>query len=445
MGKPPEHLSPSRLIALRTVSGVWKDGAYANIALNRELNKSRLPEIERRFVTEMVYGAVRAGLVLDRLLARFTVRPPAKIPAVILYILRLGLYQMFFLDKIPVAAVCNEAVKQARKFGHEGTAKFVNGILRAAARWKDSAGLEAEPELAEALVRRHPDWLFAHWTRQIGEEGARAICLINNLPAPVCLRVNTLKTNAAALGEILRAEGVDTTPSLWCPEGLVAERVPPLAALDSFRRGLYQAQDESSMLVAPYLNVRPGQTVLDLCAAPGGKTVHIAQLMQNKGEIIASDIYEHKLALINENAQRMGIAIIKTVRRDASAVNPEWFLAADRVLVDAPCSGLGVLRRRPDLRWRRQETDLKKFPPLQAAILRTAARYVRPGGKLLYSTCTTEPAENFALVKNFLAENDCFEPVKIRHPREPATLDCLQLWPHIDKTDGFFICVLRRK
>jgi 16S rRNA (cytosine967-C5)-methyltransferase len=438
-------MSPSRLLALRIVSGVWKDGAYANIALGRELNKNRLPEEERRFVTELVYGAVRAGPALDGLSARFADRPIAKIPAVILYVLRLGFYQMFFLDKIPVAAVCNEAVKQARAFGHEGTARFVNGVLRTAARWKDGGGLEAEPELAETLARRHPLWLFERWERQIGKEEAKALCAIDNLPAPVCLRANTLKISAAALREMLRAEGVETKPSLWRPEGLVAEHVPPLSALGSFRRGLYQAQDESSMLAAPYLDARPGQTVLDLCAAPGGKTVHIAQLMQNKGEIIACDLYDHKLALINENAQRMGIAIIKTVRQDAAAANPEWFSLADRVLVDAPCSGLGVLRRRPDLRWRRQETDLERFPPLQAAILRAAARYVRPGGKLLYSTCTTEPAENFALVKSFLAENVCFELAKIEHPREPAMVDCLQLWPHIDKTDGFFICVLRRK
>ena len=445
MGNPPEHMSPSRLAALRTVLGVWKDGAYANIALNRELNKSRLPEQERRFATELVYGAVRAGPTLDLLLAKFSVRPPAKIPAIILYILRIGLYQIFFLDKVPVAAACDEAAKQARKFGHEGTVKFVNGVLRAAARWKSSAGLEAEPELAAALLRRHPLWLFERWRRQIGEEGAQAACLADNLPADVCLRTNTLKTNAAALQEILSAEGIDAKPSLWYSDGLVAGRVPPLSDLASFQEGLYQVQDESSMLVAPYLDLTPGQTVLDLCAAPGGKATHIAQLLQNEGEIVAVDIYEHKLALINENAERLGIKIIKTVLQDAAEENPKWFAIADRVLVDAPCSGLGALRRRPDLRWRRQEEDLGKFPPLQMGILRAAARYVRPGGKLLYSTCTTEPAENFLLVESFLAQNDSFELVKIRHPRKPAMLDHLQLWPHIDKTDGFFICVLRRE
>ncbi len=410
-----------------------------------ELNKYRLDDLERRFATELSYGAAKAGGVLDILLEKFSARPLIKLPPMILCILRLAVYQIFYLDRVPDSAACNEAVKQARKFGHEGTAKYVNAVLRSAVRWKESGGLQQDSALAKKVLLQHPDWLVKRWENTLGEEETRQLCLLNNQPPALCLRVNTLKTDRAELAALLQKEGAAVRASVWSAEGLVSESMPPLLSLTSFKEGLYQVQDESSMLVAHFLDVTSGQTVIDLCAAPGGKTTHIAELMENKGKIFASDIYEHKLKIISDNAKRLGITIIDTILADATEEKAAWLDKADRVLVDAPCSGLGVLRRRPDLRWRRNEKDLAVFPPLQSLMLANAAKYLRKGGKLVYSTCTTEEAENMFVVKEFLLKNSDFGLEKMQHPLTGAMVDYLQLWPQRDGVDGFFICRLKRE
>ena len=432
----------ARQIALNVVSSVWQEDAYANIALNRELNKYDLSDIERHFATELAYGAIKAGLVLDLILKRFVTRPFNKIAKPILNIMRLGVYQIFFLDKVPDSAACNEAVKQARKYGHEGTVKFVNGVLRNSVRFKDSGKLALDKELEKAILLQHPEWLVQRWEKQIGAKATQELCLLNNQAAKTILRTNTLKITRSELVDILAQEGVTTTLADYPSEGLVCESIPPLLRLKSFQQGLYQVQDTSSMLVAHYMDVRQGQFVLDLCAAPGGKTTHIATLMQDQGEVVACDIHEHKLAAIRSNCQRLGIKSVTPILHDATKFNDAWLNKADRVLVDAPCSGLGVLRRRADLRWRKQESDLKSLPILQKAILDNAKRYVAKGGKLIYSTCTTEAAENIEVVQQFLQENDNFVIEKIKHPDKDEMLDFLQLWTHIDNTDGFFICVM---
>ena len=435
----------ARSVALDVVTKVWDEGAYANIALNAELIIYDMPPIERHFVTELSYGAVKAGEVLDMILKKFITRPFKKIPPKILNILRLSVYQIFFIERIPDSAACNEAVKLSRKYAHEGTAKFVNAVLRNAARFKADPGIASDKELEQAIKLQHPLWLIKHWTKQIGKENTKQLCLINNNNAPVCLRANLLRTTPEALADILADEGVELEKSKWVKEGFVCKSFSAIATSESFKKGFFQVQDESSMLVAHYLDSKEGQFVVDVCAAPGGKTTHIAETMNNKGTVIATDIYEHKLKLIRDNAQRLGIEIIKTLSQDATVLNDEWFEKADRVLVDAPCSGLGVLRRRPDLRWRKEQKDMKTFPPLQLSILKNAARYLKKGGKLVYSTCTTMTEENSGVIENFLAQNINFGICNIKHPLTEEYMDWLQLWPHVDGTDGFFICVLERK
>ena len=443
--KKNNNTSPdARAIALNVVSSVWDNDAYANIALNMELNKYALPDVERHFVTQLVYGSVKAGQVLDLFLQKFVTRPLKKIAPKILNILRLGIYQIFFLERIPDSAACNEAVKQARRFGHEGTVKFVNAVLRNAVRFKENSGLSADAQLQEAAFLQHPNWLVKRWQKQIGKDATKVLCEIDNKPAPMCLRTNTLKITTDKLAELFVQEAVDAVPSLLVSEGFVCRNNPSLAKLESFKKGFYQVQDESSMLVAHYLDVLPGQVVIDVCAAPGGKTTHIAALMQNKGRVLAADVHQHKLGIIKENSCRLGINIIETYLKDATVLESEWLQLADRVLVDAPCSGLGVLRRRPDLRWRKKEEDLPAFAKLQMGILNNASQYLRHGGKLVYSTCTTEEAENQGVIQEFLASNKDFIIEKIKHPKEDVYLDYLQLWPQIDDTDGFFICVLRK-
>ncbi len=439
----------ARQLALDIICAVLNEGAYANIALNKALRSQKTDDRDRRFVTELVYGTIKAKGTLDWLLSQLSSRPLAKIDKVILNILRMGLYQIFYLDKVPASAACNESTELAKVCSHLGTAKFVNGILRSAVRSKD-AGTIAFPQetenavLSVALTEFHPEWLVKRWFEQFGQEDAKALCKYDNLPQ-LTLRVNTLKTTRAELLKSLNNAGFEAQKSQWCEDGIVCTKTAGLNAFMEQYPDSFYMQDESSMLVAHAVNPQPGMTVFDLCAAPGGKTTHMAQLMQNKGVIYACDIHAHKIKLIEENAQRLGIDIIKPVLQDAAVFKPDWSEQADCVLVDAPCSGFGVLRRRAEARWRKTKKDLKVFAPLQKSILKTAARYVKPGGRLVYSTCTLEAAENQELTAAFLAENPDFELAGFKHPLTGETVSELQLLPQRDNVDGFYICVMQRK
>ncbi|WP_293659714.1 16S rRNA (cytosine(967)-C(5))-methyltransferase RsmB [uncultured Phascolarctobacterium sp.] len=438
----------ARLTAVQVISSVFSDGAYANIALSKALGKQKHNEQDRRFVTELVYGTVKAKGTIDWLLGQLVSRPLGKIDPMILNILRLGVFQIYFLERIPASAACNESVNLAKKFGHTGSVKFVNGVLRQAVRSKESIvypDAAKEPKQYLALKEFHPDWLVKRWLKQFGFEGAEALCRFDNEPPPLTLRVNTLVTDRKTLLAGLLEDGFEAEPSKWCEDGIVCTKIPSLGILFDKYNNMFYVQDESSMLVAPILAPQPVQTVIDVCSAPGGKTTHLAQLMQNKGIIYATDIHEHKLKLIEENCQRLGINIIKASVHDAAEFNPEWEGLADCVLVDAPCSGLGVLRRRAEARWTKNKLDLKTFPPLQRDILRNAASYVKPGGRLVYSTCTLEQAENHYIPAEFLENNPNWKYAGFVHPLTGETVDELQLLPQRDGTDGFYICALARK
>ncbi len=440
----------ARQLALDIICDVLNSGAYANIALNKALRFQKTDDRDRRFITELVYGTIKAKGTLDWLLTQLSSRPLSKIDKVILNILRMGLYQIFYLDKVPASAACNESTELAKACSHLGTAKFVNGILRSAVRSKDAGTIVFpseidNPALNIALTEFHPEWLVKRWFAQFGANETKALCKYNNLPPQLAIRVNTLKTNRAELLEKLNDAGFEAANSKWCEEGIVCTKTSGLNAFMEKNPDSFYMQDESSMLVAHVVNPKPGMTVLDLCAAPGGKTTHMAQLMQNTGLIYACDIHAHKIKLIEENAQRLGIDIIKTALQDAAVFKPDWAEKADCVLVDAPCSGLGVLRRRAEARWRKSPKDLKIFAPLQKNILKTAARYVKPGGRLVYSTCTLETAENHELTAAFLADKPDFESAGFIHPLTGETVSELQLLPQRDNVDGFYICVMRRK
>jgi len=433
----------ARQIALSIINEVNIQGAYANLALAKAINQHNLQDKDRRLVTELVYGTIKAGATLDWLLGHYTNRPLKKIAPVICNILRMGIYQLFFLTKIPPAAAVNESVKLAKKYGHPGTVKFVNAVLRSAVR---EPGRAAYPSFTErpvehlALKYFHPQWLVDRWVKRLGAEECEALCKANNETPPLSVRTNTLKIDRSSLLERLASEGVAGEISPWTPEGIVCRDYPALARLESLRMGMFQVQDESSMLVAHVLGPQPGETVIDACGAPGGKSTHIAALMENRGRVISTDIHEHKLRLTRENADRLGIEIIETRAMDAVKLDEHYYQQADRVLVDAPCSGLGVLRRKPDARWRKDESMLAELPCLQLAILRSAANCLKPGGVLVYSTCTTEPEENEEVVRAFLQERPDFQLQKTGEflPR-PRAAEMVQLWPHRDGVDGFFI------
>jgi len=439
----------AREVALKIINEVVHNNAYANIALAREINRGKLTDQDRRFITELVYGTIKAKDTLDWMISFYINRPIDKIAPVILNILRLGMYQMFFLSKIPVSAACNQAVELTKKYGHLGTVKFVNAVLRNAGRTPEKIVYpDKQKQIVKflALTYFHPAWLVARWVKRLGAEATEDLCRINNVTPLLCLRTNTLKITREELLVILASEGFIAEPSLWTPEGIICHSSPALSTLKSLREGLFQIQDESSMLVAHVLGAQPGEFIIDTCGAPGGKSTHIGALMHNKGRILSIDIHEHKLALTRENAQRLGISIIETPLLDARTIGDQYFGQADRVLVDAPCSGLGVLRRKADSRWRKEESMLKELPLLQKDILHSAADCVKVDGILVYSTCTTEPEENQEVVNSFLQDRKDFVLQQtssfLPAPGHDGTM--VQLWPHIDHVDGFFIARLQR-
>lgn len=438
----------ARLVALRVIDSVFSNGAYSNIALNRAFAVNQISDLDRRFVTELVYGCIKAKGTLDWILEQNVSRPLNKISPAILNILRLGVFQIFFLERIPASAACNEAVNLAKKFGHIGTVKFVNAVLRNCVRNKEKIvypSIQENELLYLALKLQHPEWLIKRWIRDYGIEDTIKLCVFNNQVPPVTLRVNTLVITRDKLLNKLAEDGFQVRPSEWSEDGIVCEKLPSLGLLFKKYNNCFYVQDESSMLVASILNPKPGQRVIDVCSAPGGKTTHLAQLMENKGEIIATDIHDHKIGLIRENAKRLGIEIIKTEIKDAAENVQAWNESADCILVDAPCSGLGVLRRRAEARWTKTESGLKEFPQLQLAILNNAARYLKPGGRLVYSTCTLESAENVGVVQTFLKLNKQYELAGFAHPKTGEIIKDLQILPQKDGIDGFYICALKHK
>ncbi len=448
MAKTNRKAVTARSGAVEIVQQVLGEGAYTNIAVNKYLRSHELNDMDRRLMTELVYGTVKAVGTIDWYLQQCVTRPLDKIDKLVLSILRISVYQLLYMDKIPDAAACNEAVNLARLFSHEGTAKFVNGVLRGLLRKKDSFILpDAEKEVAEhiSLAMYHPRWLVKKWLKNYGREATEALCAFDNTPAPVCLRVNTLVTTRDELMAKLISVGAEVRASKWSVDGIVCEKLPALNVVFADMNNEFYVQDESSMLVGAVLAPQAGETVIDMCSAPGGKTTHLAQLMQNEGVIYAGDVHQHKIKLIEENAARLGIKNINAQIQDATEFIEAWEGKADKVLVDAPCSGMGVLRRRAEARWRKTRSDLKIFPPLQLKILTNAARYVKAGGTLVYSTCTIEQAENHYLVQEFLTAHLDWRIEPFAHPLTGELVEELQLLPQVDGVDGFYICKLVKK
>ncbi len=442
-------MDKAREKALKILAQVHQQGAYANVALAKELRQGELTDMDRRFVTELVYGAVKAGDTLDWVIKKYLKLPWRKVDSLIQEILRLGAYQLLYMDKVPASAACNESVELTKKYANQGAAKFVNGVLRTMVRQPEKGKFpegQGNATVQLALTEQHPEWLVRRWIKEFGYDEAKELCQFNNCQAPVSIRTNTLKTSPSELMLQLTSLGVDAVRSRYVDEGFVLESHGSLDALVPLQEGYCQVQDESSMLVAHVVDPQPGDFVLDVCSAPGGKTTHMAALMEDRGRIVACDIYDHKLQRVMDNAHRLGIHIIEPKLKDAREIHEEFAGKADRVLVDAPCSGLGVLRRKPDSRWRKTPELLKELPQLQLEILESASACVKEGGTLVYSTCTIAHEENQDVVRTFLAKHPEFalENTGERLP-VPRPDEMVQLYPQRDGTDGFFIACMRRK
>ena len=408
-------------------------GQFVETLLEAALAEARLAPADRGLGQELVCGVVRWQSALDWLIARKTNPGRSQKPA-LQNLLRLGLYQIFWLDRIPNHAAVNETVEMAKRAGFGPQAGFVNALLRGYLREFDATkNLLAELKTSQtALGYSHPEWLVARWQNRWGAEPAARLLDWNNTPPKTFARVNTLKTDAGKLIERWRAENVehDFVQHDWLAANLVFElkSAPPLARLPSFQQGGFYVQDPSTLLAVRELDPQPGENILDLCAAPGGKTTVIAQLLQNRGKILAHDPAPERLKLVTENCARLGVTCVATV----SALDPGPS-AFDRILVDAPCSNTGVMRRRVDLRWRLRPEEIARLRTTQLALLRQAARWIKPGGVVIYSTCSLEPEENGEVVAEFLREQNGF---RLDRERE--------LRPFADGVDGAFVARLIR-
>jgi len=439
----------SREICLEILNQIEKTDDHLDGLLTHSFKTYRhLTRLDKAFITELSYGTLRWRGRLDWTLQKFSHIPFEEIELTILNILRLGLYQILFLSKVPVSASVNESVKLAKKIRNKGGASFVNAVLRSVLRKKEELvypDVKKDPGLYLSVVQSHPLWLIQRWIEEMGFERTMGICLFNNGISPLALRVNTLKIGRGDLIEKFKRKGLNPSPSFYSDEGIVLEEPPPVSELPFLREGFYVIQEEASQLVTSILDPKPEEIILDACAGPGGKTTHIAQRMENQGCIYALDLNREKLVSLENRCRQLGIKIVKTIKGDATHPPPIVGTPKfDRVLADVPCSGFGTLRRNPDLKWKRGEVDIQRLSILQAGILKALAPLVKKGGILIYSTCTVFNEENEDVVERFLKEHPQFQldPIRKVLPQKCHSLiqdGYFKTFPPKDRMDGFFV------
>jgi len=426
--------------------------AYSDILLDSALRSSGISRRDGALLSELTYGTLRWRGRIDAHLQELIRRPLHKTDPFLRNLLRIAIYQISFLDRIPDYAAVNAAVAIAKLHRGGQAAGFVNAVLRRYLREQPKA---AQPDPERAAVSAladywsHPKWLIEKWRDYVGEGEIAALLQANNQEAPLVLRANILRTTREDLLRIFEREGIYATATRWSPQGIRVRFKAAIDQLPGFGAGLFQVQGEASQLVSYLLRPEPGERVFDACAAPGGKTTHIAELMQDRGEIVAGDISRRGLRKVEENAQRLGLSSICTLLSDAGKPSLGDAEPYDRIVVDAPCSGLGTLRSHPEIKWKRSEADLKRLTQVQQTILRSAAARLKLGGVLVYSTCTLTPDENEHIVQQFLGGSQHFvlEDAAAYLPVGAQQLvrdGCLLAWPHRHDTDGFFAARLRR-
>ena len=439
----------AREAAMLALNACQRQGGWSDGALKKQLSAAELSGRDAALATQLCFGVLQNQMLLDFYLAKFSNIPLKRMEGKVVQTLRLGAYQMLFLTRIPHSAAVNSAVALVKAHcKNPRAAGMVNGILRSMERSLQNMPVipQGDPVAYLSTLYSHPEWLVKEFILSLGEEETAQLLAADNSQPPTTVMVNTTRTTAEALKAMLEADHVEAEPHPWLENCLLLSRTGDLERMKAFQQGLFYVQDPASRLSVLAAGAKPGMRVLDCCAAPGGKSFAAAIAMENQGEIVSCDLHPHKKKLIQAGADRLGLTIITPKTADGKVFRPEWESAFDLVLVDAPCSGLGVIRKKPDIRYK-DPAPLADLPAVQLDILRNAARYVKPGGTLMYSTCTLLYRENGEVVETFLAENKAYkaEAFTLPGPVGPVQSGSVTLWPHRHGTDGFFISKMRRE
>ncbi len=439
-----------RKLALEALYKIDNEEAYSNIVLDELLNKNRnaLSNKDINFISELLYGVTTWKLTLDTIIQKYSKIKIKKISPWVINILRMGAYQIVFLDKVPKSAAVNESVNLCKKYGVKSVG-FVNAILRKIEK-KDYLELFEIKDEIEKISKTNsmPQWIVKELAKEFDTEKVNEICENSNLKPKITIRVNNLKTTKSELIKKLQSKKIEVEEGIL-EDFLYLKNVKNITKLEEYKQGLFTMQDESAGLTALVLNPKEGENILDCCSAPGGKTTYIAEIMNNNGNIIAWDLHKKRLEKVKENSKRLGINIIKTEVNDATVLKEEYIEKFDKILIDAPCLGLGVIKRKPDIKWQRKFEDIIEISKIQEKILNICSKYLKKGGILVYSTCSIIQAENDIIIQNFindsifdLEEINNINISKIENKIERKGVK--KLYPN-EKMDGFFIAKLIKK
>ncbi len=436
-----EFYKGPRGIAVKILNRVERTDSYLDKLLDIELKSDELNDLDRRFLTELTHGVIRWKTRLDFIIEHFCKNKFAMQDPNIRNALRVALYQILFLTKIPHAAAVNEAVEFVKKIRGQKAANLVNAILRNIIRNINKLPTpdnETDPIQYLSIMYAHPTWIVKRWAERYGLYETEQLLSANNERPTTVVRANLLKTSTDELTKLFEERGIKYVRSKYLDNFIKVGHLSGIYNLDLFAQGYFSVQDESAGLVVKLLDPKPGEKIIDLCSAPGGKTTFIAELMKNEGKIIAVDKYEHRLNLVKQSCERLGITNVEFIAEDAIGLN---FEPADKVLLDAPCSGFGVIQKKPDIKWQREPSDIKNLSKTQFELLETASKLVKNGGVIVYSTCTIEPEENIEVVRAFLNDHPEFEIEDARNylPSDVVNSEgCMETFPHKHDMDGGF-------
>lgn len=436
-----------REIAYQILYKIINEGAYSNLTLNKYLKKTDIEIHKKNFIRELVYGTLENYYYLRWIIKKKSDVKYKKIEKEIQVVLLLSLYQFTKMNQIPEHAICNEAVKLTKKYAKRGSDKFVNAIMRSAIR--DIEKIEADFEKLGkkdklSIEFSYPFWIIEYLSEQLGMEKTVELVKHSNDKPEFSIRTNTLKISREKLKENISNQGFVVFETEYAKDGLIIENPAGIFETDEFKNGFFTIQDESSMLVAQIMDAKKGELILDVCSAPGGKATHIAQMIEDEGMVVAQDLYSHKIKLIEENRDRLGIENLQAICKDIFEMEDKD--TYDCVLADVPCSGLGIVRRKPELKWWKSEKELQGLISLQKRILEKASKQVKNGGTIIYSTCSVNPKENIEIVKKFLEENPNFELVSFNKFCEITGSEkgYLEIYYDTLKMDGFFIAKMKK-